>query len=216
MYRRLSVLSLFLLAAAASSAPAATIVSVTASPTNVTAGTAITTAGWTQSSSYSNVSVSAVLSNASGSGASLAMHAFLTNSAGPGTTVANEIASVAFNLAPGIFQNRSLFTGLTLGPGSYFLVMQMDGGTTPAGGWSVAVPTIVTDTGVTRAADRFSSTAAGYAPASVLSPINNAQQLLYSVQSVDSSVPEPSTAAVVFVGLGLLIRANSRRAKRTI
>ncbi|MBL8213934.1 MAG: PEP-CTERM sorting domain-containing protein [Bryobacterales bacterium] len=156
--------------------------------------------------------MSAVLTNACGIGAGLAMHAFLITSIGAGTTVANEIASVSFNLSPGLQQNVSLFSGLTLGPGNCFLVMQMDGGTTGQGGWAVAIPTVVTDTGVTRVGDRFASTAAGYAPASVTNLINNAQHLRYSVESVENAVPEPSTAALVLTaGFGLVLGSRTRR-----
>lgn len=210
MQCRLSVVSL-LCALAATSASAATIVSVSGTPA-VFIGTAVTAAGWTQTSAYTNVNVSAVLTNASGIGAGLAMHAFLTNAIGAGTTVANEIASVGFNLTPGIAQNVSLFSGLSLGPGNYFLVLQPDGGSTGQGGWAAAVPTIVTDGGVTRVGDRFSSTAAGYAPASTLNLINQSQQLLYSVETANSAVPEPSTAALVAAGLGIaMARRRWRR-----
>lgn len=210
MNRRLYLLSFLCSITAATGAQAATIVSVSTGSTTVALGAAVASTGWTQTSSYNNVTVSAVLSNLSGIGAGLAMHAFLTDSVGPGTTVANQIASTAFNLAPGNNQNVSLFTGLTLAADSYFLVIQLDGGNSAQGGWAAAVPTVITDAGVSRSADQFSSSAAGYAPASTFSLINQSQQLLYSVQSVDSSVPEPSTAALVLAGLGFAIARRRR------
>ncbi len=77
-------------------------------------------ASWTSSVAFDNVSIFAEL-GADNSSASLT--AFLTNAVGPGTTAANQIASVTltppFLDSPGVL----LFSGLNLGPGTYYLVL---------------------------------------------------------------------------------------------
>lgn len=200
-----------LLLAVAATTNAAAIISVSAPNPSVAAGSAVNAASWTQTGSYSNVSVAAVLSNFSGVGAGLAMHAYLTNQIGAGTTVANEIASTAFTLSPGNAQNVTLFNNLTLGTGTYFLVLLLDNGTTAQGGWAADVPTVVTDSGVTHGADRFATTAAGYAPATVMSTSTAGQRLLFDVTSNDVSVPEPAAVGIVSLALVLILGRTIRR-----
>jgi hypothetical protein len=76
---------------------------------------------WTQTQSYSNVTISGALSTVGLQGNGT-VTAYLTNQVGAGTTLANLIASatisgVNFEPAP-----TTLFSGLSLGPGTYYLI----------------------------------------------------------------------------------------------
>jgi hypothetical protein len=113
---------------------------------------------WAQTGSYSNVSVYALLApgpNVPVNGSGLGV-AYLTNSIGSGTTaVSNQIATAPFSVPGGISQVLGtfvpLFTGLTLGPGTYYLVLtgvSTDPQFEPD--WRFDTPaTVSTDAGVT-------------------------------------------------------------------
>jgi hypothetical protein len=79
--------------------------------------------GWAQSNGYTNVSIAAYLSSADA--APVGYTAYLTNSVGSGATaIANEIASGTFTMAAGVPPTyETLFSGLTLGPGEFYLVL---------------------------------------------------------------------------------------------
>ena len=98
---------------------------------------------WSQTNTYSDVSVFADLIGFGGSGAGIA---YLTTSLGPGTTPADQVAVENFTF-PTSQQNFQLFSGLDLGPGTYYLTMY---GT---GGWGLAqdpsTNTVTEDTGAT-------------------------------------------------------------------
>lgn len=183
---------------------AGTVLSVDTPPT-VFAGAATFASSWTQTGSYSNVTVTALLTNASGIGLTFDYHAYLTNALGAGTTVANEIASTAFTLQPGLNQPIALFSGLTLGSGTYFLVIAPDAGASAVTGWSTvnSVPSVTLDTGVTHGTDRFSQSTTGYAPARTFSNLTGGRYA-YSVVAVDPAVPEPATTALLGAGLLLI------------
>lgn len=94
---------------------------VTAGPRGDAGGTGIQTLseGWSMDQAYRNVSISASLSNGGGSARGIA---YLMRSIGPGTTCASEIANVRFDLPVGYDGMYTLFTGLDLSPGEYWLV----------------------------------------------------------------------------------------------
>jgi len=198
----LRTLSLFL--ASAVIALPGTVISVSGSnPGGVNMG-GIGAVSWTQSGAFSGVSISAVMTNAFGGGQSIAFHAFVTDAIGAGTTVADEIASTAFSITPGFNQTVDLFSGLSLGPGTYFLVISPDAGASGAGGWSVttASPTVTTGLGVTRNADRGSNGAIALYPPSSDIPVLTGGSLLYSVTASD--VPEPGATTLIACGLAML------------
>lgn len=182
-----------------------TVISVAPASTAFAAGANALSSSWTQTGSYSNVTVSAVLTNLSGIGLSFGYHAFLTNSLGPGTTVANEIANTAITLAPGLDQSIALFSGLSLGSGTYFLVITPDGGPNGATGWSdvTSAPVVTLDAGVTHGTDRFSTSNIGYAPSRTFNTLPGNSRLLYSVEA--DPVPEPATTALLGAGLVLML-----------
>jgi hypothetical protein len=83
-------------------------------------------ASWTQTTGYSDVSISflgtGVFSEAAGV-------AFLTTSFGPGTTVADQIASAPFDAPVGSPSTPILlFSGLDLGAGTHYLTIAADAG----------------------------------------------------------------------------------------
>ena len=90
---------------------------------------------WTQSNSFTNVSVSAELSSFGVPGQT--GRAYLTRRLGPDTTTDHEVASAqfAFPLEAG---DVRLFTGLTLTPGRYYLSMIGNGDS--GSGWSTGCP----------------------------------------------------------------------------
>ncbi|MBL8222167.1 MAG: PEP-CTERM sorting domain-containing protein [Bryobacterales bacterium] len=198
----LRTIALFL--ASAALALPGTVISVTGSnPGGINLG-GIGAVSWTQSGAFSGVSISAVMTNSFGTGQSIAFHAYLTDAIGPGATVADEIDSTAFSIAPGFNQTVNLFNGLSLGPGTYFLVISSDLGATGAGGWSVTTssPTVTTGLGVTRNADRGSNGAAALYPPATNIPVLTGGSLLYSVTASD--VPEPATTALIACGLAII------------
>ncbi|MBL8173474.1 MAG: PEP-CTERM sorting domain-containing protein [Bryobacterales bacterium] len=202
----LRLLSLFV--ASALVALPGTVISVAGNGTLSLGG--LGAVSWTQTGTFAGVTVSAEMNNISGAGQSLSFHAYLTDAIGPGASVADEIASTAFTIAPGFNQVVNLFQVANLGPGTYFLVIAPDGGTTPVGGWAgtSTSPTVSLGAGVVRNADRGTSgTFASYPPATNI-PALTGGSLLYSVTSAD--VPEPATTALVVAGLAAIVLRRAR------
>ena len=152
-------------------------------------------ASWTQSASFTNVDVSALL------GGTGTASAFLTDQIGAGTTVGNVIASTTLSY-PGSATLTSLFSGLSLGAGTYYLII----GGTGAGNWSQAdPPTVTTDPSVSGNGYGFCSSVPGscnfgFTPASTFVAFDILQSQLL-VTGDASGVPEPSTAATAAIAL---------------
>ena len=85
------------------------------------AGTGIETLsqGWNLSEGFRNVTISVWLNNGGGAGGG---YAYLMRAIGSGVTCASEVASVRFDLPLGFNGMYTLFTGLALTPGDYWLV----------------------------------------------------------------------------------------------
>jgi len=181
---------------------------------------------WTQSSgtTYSGVSLAATV--CSGTGAPAAGNWYLTNSIGAGTTAgANQIASGTINgitaLCPaGAVVN--LASGLTLPPGTYFLVFSNFDG--PLNLSTANPPGEAVGTGVTSNPDAndTSSPTPAFPPSSTFFVANSpARSLLFSVTGSlptpppTTSVPALSTwamtIAAILLGSGgvLLIRRSA-------
>jgi hypothetical protein len=152
--RRSSLLAVILFTAAA--ANAATIFNVTGPSPFGFANQTVLVTGWSQLATYNNVTITAPLEDNSSGGpiAGTEGVVYLVNHVGPGTTAANEVAPpVSISGLTNAFTTRTLFTGLTLGPGNYYLVfastnsnplsMSMEGSSTP----TVTVGTAVTSLG---------------------------------------------------------------------
>jgi hypothetical protein len=158
---------------------------------------------WTQTGTYSGVTITAALISIQAD-----TTAYLMNQVGLGTTVANQLF-----INP--VSSTTLFTGLTLGPGTYFLVVASPNNVSATYG---VPPLLTTDAGVTIGSTASSplGTLAPYAPATNFSSFTTANHMLFSVvgsADVPSQVPEPATLGMLSAGLsGLLLAARRRRA----
>lgn len=147
-------------------------------------------AGWSQTSTFDNVTISAEIDPASGSG--LSGTAYLMTQIGAGTTTAEQIGTATFTASGSPFtpQLNTLFTGLSLGPGNYFLVLSSPDGL----GWAQTEPgvTPVTAPGVSLLSldSTFPNAPAAYPPAGDFSGalVNDPE---FTV-TASSSVPESS------------------------
>ena len=169
--------------------------------------------GWTQTGTYTNVSISADVNivgspgdPANGKPTDTGL-SFLTTQVGAGTTVANQIASGTFAGTSNWGANPTpnwitLFTGLTLGPGTYYLTLDTTG---YGGGWRVDTPSDLATlgSGVTPAGSLYgectlAAPCGGYAPASTQ---YTDPGYLLRVDVEGTSVPLPGTLALLGIGL---------------
>lgn len=134
----------FVLLLTAAAAHAVTIYDVSGPSPFGFANQTVLVEAWRQNALYNNVTITAPLEDNSNGGpiAGVEGTVYLTNSIGPGTTVANLVAPpVTVSGLTNTFTVRTLFSGLTLGPGTYYLTfrstnsnplsMSMEGSSTP-------------------------------------------------------------------------------------
>jgi hypothetical protein len=180
--------------------------------------------GWSQSDSYSNVNVSASVGSLDGD--SRAVSAYLSTGLGPASDapVAMANVTVASFASSGAIIPVTLFSGLTLGPGTYYLTLFGDLTATIA--WAAA-------SAVTVAPD--ASLAGQYSAGGLFGSVNpaNPWQSTFVSQPIDfffydpkgftvtgiltAAVPEPSTLApaiIVFAILG--VRRSTNFASRKL
>jgi hypothetical protein len=145
-------------------------------------GNPVQAAQWTLTGSFTDVSIAATIARGSGAGNGTF---YLTNAFGPGATSANEIARISLVNVPdatgSIPPPTLLFSGLNLGPGTYFLIEAND--VAPFGiGWLASNASSEIDTaGTTIGADRYTVSLAGYAPATPNFTLG-LHEFLFSVQ----------------------------------
>jgi len=175
-------------------------------------------ASWTSATqAYSNVTVDVTLYGISTDGSTV--DAFLTDNIGSSATSADVLASNTFAYSSGSQDETfTVFSGLTLGTGTYYLVLYDPG--TLGGGWWGTSPSPTQDTapGVTIAADEFAMTSDVNATnpyASTFGVPDRPLGLHYSVTGdLASPVPEPSSEIVLasmFVGAAVF---QIRRARK--
>ncbi len=166
-------------------------------------------ASWTSAAAYSNVTVAGELG---AQGPSPLISAYLTNAIGPGTTVANQIGhvvSVAPSPGPTLF---TLFTGLSLAAGTYYLVIS--GPDNDIALWfpTPGAPTISKAPGVVLndygfANDNLGAIDPVYTPASVFQ--RAALNAKFTVTG--TLIPEPSTGLLAATVAVLSLRLRPRR-----
>ena len=174
------------------------------------ASSAAFASGFSLDQTYTNLNVEAML----GATATFpAGHAFLMRAIGTNATAADEIQSrilnfpLTPNLQNGAFQ--SLFSGLTLDAGTYYLVVE-----TPVANAADIIgyflgATVNTAPGISFTGNFARVPAAAYAPASNFAAYTTAN---YRIRvSGDPAVPEPATLALTaaaFLALGLYKRRS--------
>jgi hypothetical protein len=202
-----------------SSAMGATVISVTWNNSGTSGGgTGIAAVSWTQTGSWSNVAIGANLTTSGF--ISVTGTAYLMNQVGGGTTAANEMTSPAplsISGNPGLNSMTTIFSGLSLGPGTYFLVVVPDAGSGLAWGLTGS-PLQVLGSGITQNSDQTAATPNPFPPASAFS--NDSNSRIFSVTGTAGAapgVPEPSTVVMLLAGLsGLAVKARSRSRVRRV
>jgi hypothetical protein len=163
---------------------------------------------WSSTVAYSNVSIGFQSNFGPFNGT-----AYLMTQIGPGTTSAQQVGTSSYSVISGTPSLTNLFSGLSLGPGSYYLVVTS--GLLPPGGWDTpftAGPAVVsTGVGVVRGAqyivnDSLGSLNLAYLPASSFADLNSVYDLEFQVTgSPAAQVPEPSTLFLLGMGVTLLV-----------
>jgi hypothetical protein len=165
---------------------------------------------WTQTSTFTDVVIQALIySNDPNFDQGTA---WLTQSIGPGTPPGSELAQSAVTF-PAFGSPTQLFTGVTLGPGTWYLILSSSIKTLNLGWWN-GNGTPVTGAGVTMGETLLSAAQFanfGYAPGSNF--IGTYPSLAFSVEGreVPATVPEPASLMLTGGGLLTLARVAYRR-----
>ena len=213
MKRRILTLPL-LLASTLLAIPAPNIITVTGDHL-FSDGDGVYYASWTQTGTYNNVAVSIDLRAVSGTGTATV---YLTTKVGSGTTAAQEIAHATVNTngTTGVLA----LSGLTLPPGTYYLVADLTNNTSL---WVSNTTGIVTAAaGVTENSDSGAASTAPYPPASTGLNPSGLEDRGYSVRGTvvtPPTVPAPALSAwglmlltILLIGSGLFfMRRQSLR-----
>ena len=140
--------------------------------------------------------------------------AWLTNKIGTGTTAANVLATTTGT--PVVSGNYTAFSGLSLSPGTYFLVLAATHQFNDVGwSWSSS-PTVTTAPGVTFRGQFFNpgntNDSWNVLPPSYTDFVALSTNNPFLIQITGTAVPEPGT--VVFMGMGIALLMGRRTLRR--
>jgi hypothetical protein len=187
------------------------IISVTAPPSlsSLITSSGVVSTSWSQSKPYTGVSI-AVLVNAAIVGQTPTANAYLTTKIGPGTSTMDEIAHTRFTVPAELpicsfscGAMVTLFSGLSLGPGTYFVTMGPDPISSGAVGWFPTFSqSVITDTGVSQGTSSIAqfSAVASYPPASDFRPFTVGISPPVPPMIVDAAMNITVTGTVAFAG----------------
>jgi PEP-CTERM motif len=167
-------------------------------------------AGWSQSSTFSDMSIAAKLD---GGGGTVTGTAYLTTRIGPGTTVADEVARYDYTVTSPQFQPelKTLFSGLTLGPDSYYLVISGSG---TLAGWETTgsiFPVTAPGVEVVHRRQTSFSPVAPYPPATNFGRETASDFRDTYFQYIVTSIPEPGTMTLCLLGAGAALICRVRK-----
>jgi hypothetical protein len=149
---------------------------------------------WSIDQEYNDVSITTVLDATSGQSSGTA---YLVTQIGPGATPASEVASSSFSVT-GSYTPTTLFTGLALQPGMYYLVLSASN--QDLGWWGTlqpvvqAAPRVVDVGGIVAGSDRsIGPVDYNYPPGSTFDGPFAADQGAFFIDITGSEAPEPAT-----------------------
>lgn len=203
----------FVLLMAPLAAHAATIYDVSGPSPFGFANQTVLVESWNQNALYNNVTITAPLEDNISGGpiAGVEGTVYLTNRIGPGTTVANLVAPpVSVSGLTNTFTVRTLFSGLNLGPGQYYLTfrstnsnplsMSMEGSSTP---------TVTVGAGISDAGADGEITSDPFPPATVVTLFAPGNLFVTVTGTLVQlvAVPTISPAMLALLGLALALIA---------
>jgi len=161
-------------------------------------GTSLAGVGWMTQNAFTNVNISVALQgNAGATGV-----AFLMTRIGSGTTTANQTTEASF-VFPSTSSLVPVLSGLNLGAGTYFLIIQQTAtGSTGNGVWlGTTTPSLTMAASVTATGEYwYNGSIPSYAPASSFG-----RGLTDYYDFTVASVPEPSAACFFLLGGGFVL-----------
>jgi hypothetical protein len=188
--------SLMILLATTAFAHAANVINAT-SPSPFSFGNqAVFVTAWAQGAVYTNVTITMPLEDNSSGGpiGGVEGTVYLMNQIGPGTTTANQVAPpIAISGLTNAFTPRTLFTGLTLPAGNYYVVL-VPTNTNPTSMSPAASssPVVTLGTSVTALGSNTAHSSAVYPPSTSVTLGTAEGSLLFTVTG-DPAAPTPTT-----------------------